>query len=574
MAARTTRPNKRTAPGRDQRGVYVLAGVVCVVLVVLLAVWGAATATGTGHGSPAGWVSAAGGGPRWSGAATVVLVLGVLLVALLIGPLLVVGWRQWRRREWTDSLAKDMHTRRDLQEITAKAAVRDAERLGAQHTGTGLVLGRAVLTRQWLYGLYEWSQVWIMGPRAGKSRSVAVPQLVTHRGPAVVTSNKPDLWGWTRWIRASMGRVLGNDPQGIVHAEPDWYWDVISFVTTVERGVKLAQVWSASRSSGDKAGLDPYFEPEGQELMASMLLAARVGGQPVTRLTDWLSGRPPVAGVPDPCEFLDAAGLSTVAKDIRHWWDLDDGQRDGVFGTARSYIRFLRDPRYVRWVARTGAGDRRPSFDVDAFVRSEADTLYLLSKEGPGSARALTAALTLAVYTAAEDYAEQCGGRVPNPVLFLLDEAANVCRWPELPSLYSHAGGKGIILVTIVQSQEQGNNAWPGGGFATMWSAANVAAAGRGINDADHLRDLAVLIGDRQVRDSSKSTGTKGHRSTSRSNTDERIFAESDLRALPRGRAILMVSGARSILLALVDYSQHEWAWQVEASAAAGDCGV
>jgi hypothetical protein len=30
------------------------------------------------------------------------------------------------------------------------------------------------------------------------------------------------------------------------------------------------------------------------------------------------------------------------------------------------------------------------------------------------------------------------------------DEAANVCRWRELPNLYSHYGSRGVALMTIL----------------------------------------------------------------------------------------------------------------------------
>jgi hypothetical protein len=70
--------------------------------------------------------------------------------------------------------------------------------------------------------------------------------------------------------------------------------------------------------------------------------------------------------------------------------------------------------------------------------------LYLVSRKGVGSARALTAAMTVAVVEAAEEYAvTQCGGRLAVAMTVVLDEAANVCRWPDLPDLYTHYGSRG-----------------------------------------------------------------------------------------------------------------------------------
>ena len=544
------RPNKRQAPGNSDRAWGVVICLVVAVGVLVAPAW-------------AGWRV---GGRSWSPLAVAVAVaLYLFLAAVIISAVvMVVRWRS--KREWTDSLAASMSSRRDIKEMTAKAARADAERLGATIAGVGVPVGVDVNTKERLYGLYEWSQLWIMGTRAGKSRSVAIPQIMTHGGALVTTSNKRDVVDRTRGRRSELGHVWINDPQLIAKESPSWWWDPISFITTVERADKLVELWSAARAVGDLPGAeDAYFEPEGRKVLANLLVAARLGDQPVTRLSQWSTGRPPEAGVPDPRMFLRAAGLETMAGELSTWWRLDQGQRDGIFGTARSFLGFLRDPRFVEWMTPDAAGRRR-EFEPESFVRSK-DSLYLLSKEGAGSARALTAALTLAVYSAAEDYAEESGDRVPTPVLFVLDEAANVCRWPELPSLYSHAGGKGIILITILQSRAQGERAWGREGFKMMWSAANIAGVGRGINDEEHLADLANLIGDRQVADKQRSIGSHGHRSTSTSNRDEAIFSVSDLRAMPRGRAVLMASGSRAILLRLVDYPKYqEWGWLCEES--------
>nr|WP_258374267.1 TraG/TraD/VirD4 family protein [Curtobacterium sp. MCBD17_032] len=42
------------------------------------------------------------------------------------------------------------------------------------------------------------------------------------------------------------------------------------------------------------------------------------------------------------------------------------------------------------------------------------------------------------------------------PLLCILDEAANVCRWKDLPDLYSHYGSRGIPIMSIFQSWSQG----------------------------------------------------------------------------------------------------------------------
>ena len=558
------RPNKQTAPGDDPALVLAVLGVMVVAILGGGLVFLSAAITGHGAGGPVRWLVRP-TGPRWSAGATVALVALLAVVAMPAAGITVGVVRARRRREWTDPLARSMSSARDMREMTADAVGRDTARLGAQRAGIGIGLGRAVAQRVELYATYEWSQVWIMGTRAGKTRHVAVRQIVEHGGPVVTTSNKRDTHDWCRGPRSEKGTVWVNDPQDIVGEPASWWWNPLSYVTTVERAEKLVALWAASRTSETVGSLDPYFDPEGRRYAANLLMAAASGGEDLIRLADWLTGREPAPGVPDPREYLRGAGYLMMAKDLDKIWQLAPEQRDGIVGTAASFFGFLRDPRYVRWITRQSAQDTRPEFDPAAFVRST-DTLFLVSKEGAGSARAITGALVAAVQAAGEHLAQHSGGRCPTPILFVLDEAANVCRWPELPSLYSHAGGQGMILVTILQSASQGREVWDQLGFRKMTGATNILACGRGLNDADDLHDLALLIGDRQTRHRSHSTGSKGHRSSSVDVREERIFSEADLRALPRGRAVLFASGARPILIETVDYTRQPWAWKVDAS--------
>lgn len=558
------RPNKRGTITDGDTWAFLAAGGLVVVLVVgWLVAWTAAALAGDAHGGPARWLVAR----RWSGEATLwALVFFAIVAAGLVWAVRTVHGAL-KERPWTDSLAKSMSTKADLAELTEERVAADTRRLGAEKAGPGVPLGVAVLTWTWLWSTYEWSQIWIMGTRAGKTRAVAVPQLVEHGGAAVTTSNKPDIVYLTRGPRSELGRCWIQDAQTIYGAGPEWWWNPLTFVTSLDRAEELASIWLASRTAGEiPASEDAYFGTAGRTLLTNLLLAAALGQEPVTRVLEWLQfpdGRP---GMPDPQDLLRGhRGFGGVADDIEAKVNAATEERSGIFNTALSAVGFLLNPDYLPWITRMGEDDDRPEFDPAAFAAST-DTLYLLSKGGKASgARSITASLTAAVYAAAEDRAERSGGRLPTPILFVLDEAANVCRWPELPELYSHAGSKGIILVTILQSKEQGDGAWGKSGFGKMWSAANIAVAGRGLNDVDHLSELTRLIGDRQIRDRSVSVGTQ-HRSTSTQNRDERILTEADLRALPTGRAVLFVAGLRPILLALVDLSKREYADRIEAS--------
>ena len=220
----------------------------------------------------------------------------------------------------------------------------------------------------------------------------------------------------------------------------------------------------------------------------------------------------------------------------------------------------------MRWVTPHGQRDARLQLDLHAFVHSF-DTLYLHSKEGQGSSAGLITALAMALCDAAEQHAKRCtAGRLPTPLVGVLDEAVNICRWRQLPDLYSHYGSRGIPLLTILQSWSQGAQVWGTTGMRKLWGASNVRVYGGGGAEHEFLSDLEKLIGDynRMVSSPSQQQGPGGmSRSTSWQLTPTPILTVSDLAALPRGRVVVMPSGAPAALAQPVPWWEAKWAEQI-----------
>ena len=213
------------------------------------------------------------------------------------------------------------------------------------------------------------------------------------------------------------------------------------------------------------------------------------------------------------------------------------------------------------------------SRNIEHFIR-EGGTLYSLSKEGRGTAGPLVTALTVAVVEAAEELAAVSpGGRLSTPLLGVLDEAANVCRWRELPNLYSHYGSRGIVLMTILQSWSQGVDVWGEAGMKKLWSAANIAVYGGGVKEKEFLEMLSALIGDYDKRTTSVSVG-KGQRSITEQLARERILDIADLAALPKGRAVVLASGTRPTLITTQPWMTSPYAAEVKASIQKHDPGA
>ncbi len=490
----------------------------------------------------------------WQIAAAVATVL--LVLVLLVAGIKVMGAGSSR----VDHLARSMSRPGDFREMTKERAAKDAGRLHAGAAGPGVPLAKLTNGGRQLYASWEWVQTWIMGPRAGKTTCVCVPQIVETGGPVLATSNKRDIVDLTRGPRSEKGVVWVHDVQGIIGEPASWWWNPLTFVTSMMRAEALSDVFVSSATSAG-AQSDAYFESDGKRLLSHLFYAAAVADRPITDVARWVQDPEDET----PVRELRAAGHGQLAESLARIQQLTPKQRDGVFGTARPWVNVLTYDSVIPWIRDTGALGRA-EFDHRRFA-STTDTLYLISKEGAGTARAITGALTMAILTDAEEHAASlASGRLSPPLMGVLDEVANVCRWRQLPDVYSHYGSRGIVLSSFFQGWDQGVEAFGREGMRKLWNASNVRVAGSGLQDADFLPFLSQVVGDRDVVRRTSSSAARGGRSVSTSVQRERILDVSDLAAMPRGRAVLSTSGAPAALVTLTHYSSKPYGPAVKAS--------
>ncbi|NYI72729.1 type IV secretory pathway TraG/TraD family ATPase VirD4 [Naumannella cuiyingiana] len=572
MRRHADNPARRSDAGGEV-GWLITAGVLVTVLAASAALWVGAIVTG---GRPVQnpvlfWLEIPAQGYPPGG---LILAIPLLLVLVALVALVVWTFRPRKGRSRIDTKAYSMARLKDLDVMHGKGAAAEAQRLNATSaTPAGSPIGRLLPGRAELTVPYEWVQLWIMGPRAGKTSCLCIPQIVSTAGPVVATTNKRDLPDYCRGPRATYGHVWVFDPQDIIGEAPEgqpppWWWNPLSFVTDYPSAVYLAKIFNKAAGEPD-ATPDAYFGPTGKRYAALLMLAAARAQLPITKLTDWLA-RPTDD---EPVYALRLAGDTAPATQLQGILDLTDKQRDGVVGEAATMLEWLADPKLARWITPPPADTSEPHFDPQQFVRTS-QSLFLVSREGEGSARAVTAALTVATVRAAEAYASRSPqGRLPLPMTVVLDEAANVVPWPDLPDLYSHFGSRGIMVSTFLQSWSQGVDVWRETGMRKLWSAANVRGVGAGIADEKFLAELSNLIGPHDVirRDSNTSggalfSGAQRSRSVSTRVQRETLFEVAELQALPRGRALVLSPGAPTALVELVHWSSRPDAELIAAS--------
>ncbi|MFH5210152.1 type IV secretory system conjugative DNA transfer family protein [Antrihabitans sp. NCIMB 15449] len=564
-----------------------LASGACGVITYLC--WRAGSAiAGTDQSIPANPLVAfpalARGELTWPIQATVLLVLVGVLVLVGIG---VFSARLVRRGATTrvDHLAEAMAPPRHLAEVHGASAKRKAERLrpGVVLDGPdsyGIPIGQTVRGGHSIVMSWEDVGVAFSGPRTGKTQALAIPAVCCAPGAVIATSNKRDLHDHTRGVRETTGRVWISDLQGIAtDGGSQWWWNPLRGLDSLKAARKFAGYF-VSASKEDTARVDAYFDGGAQELLALHMFAAAVGGGDLLHTLGWLSDDDTAL----PASQLDAAGETMAAEKVRSAQRLNPRQKDGLFDMARRFLNVLNDPDYARSVlpqrrkrfdqdsglATVALSHVLPEFDIDRFATST-DTLYAMSLEGPDSATALTTALVGRLLDAAFVVARRSpGGRLPTPIVAVLDEAANVCKLADLPKQYSHAGSQGVVLLTFLQSPAQAGEVWSEQKLATMRQASNMHYFGGGVDDDRYLQSISHQIGEHDVSrwSSSHSSGSKGGGSRSQSWSREPIAPISVLAALPKDRAIVMTSGNPPVLVRKSFWSDGRFADQIRASLA------
>ena len=511
--------------------------------------------------------------------ALAVAVLVVLAVACGVGAWLIaskaVPWATGAKaRTRVDVYAPAMGHGEAVEKVTRQRAEAMASRLiEADHWRKGMSpgypLGLNIVDNTSMYTSWEDMAIVLAGPRSGKSLCYAIPAVLSAPGPCLATSNKGDILDVTAPIRRldhPNGRIWTFDPERI--ADPNrksapWVWDLIASVQSIADAKRIADCWRYA-SGQPSTGGDDFFPGTAAQQLADYLFAAHLGGKTVADVFRWASSERNT----EPVTILTKhEGYGEIAARVSSVIALTPETRSGVFGSLQTMVAFLADPDVIEWVLpREGDGtpEGRDVFDPLAFATSEGDTLYLLSAQGRPST-ALTASLTAVVAFTAFQYAQsECtdnNRRLPRPMCCVLDEAANICRWPELADVYSYFGSAGIPIMTIWQNPDQGKAAFGETNFGSLFNNANILVYLGGIKDAKWLGEISSLVGQREIVRGSLNIDGQGRRSVNNSIQKENILDVSDLAEWPVGRALVLASQCRAQIDRTMPWTENRvWA--------------
>ena len=143
------------------------------------------------------------------------------------------------------------------------------------------------------------------------------------------------------------------------------------------------------------------------------------------------------------------------------------------------------------------------------------------------------------------------GGRSWPPLRLVLDEAANVAPLPDLPSLMSDSGGRGITTMVICQSFAQLDDRWGRDGAEAIRANATVTTYLPGIKEMDRPKAISEATGRYLAKRISTSSGdNRGPVSTS--SDWENVMSVDDIRRMRVGTALVLYRGLKAAHLELI----------------------
>lgn len=495
-----------------------------------------------------------------------VLTYGSVLVVLAAELALwtrVFAWRNriyQRRAELRSGLA-DRHAVQER--LGARAVTKDAQRLRPSLANfldisaddAGALFARWPGTCEGIYGSHEDSKLVVAPVRMGKTARQAVSDVLRAPGALVATSTRFDLIELTIMERAKRGLVWVFDPENRVPWPEKLRWDPIRGCEDFDVALRRAVAICSARPLEDTKN-GGYFSGKSEGVLAAMLHAAALSGSDLSILWLWTTSQSY-----RPAQILetDERAAPAIADGLRNLLDSlkstsDTSGAGGIYSTLELLLRPLTSPTIMRALT-PQPGDRQ--FDIDAFIRSGHDTLYMVSRGRKNSAAPMVNALMVEVLHRADilsqhPTAEQLNApaygdlRLDPPLRIVMDEAANITPVDDLSARLADSGGRGIQLYVYVQNFSQLRQRWGFEEATEIWDCASIKLVLGGLSNSKDLLALSDLLPERIVDQASVSTGTAVRDQVTVSPWRQRALTIDEIRELGDGEGLLFYRNLRA----------------------------
>jgi Type IV secretory pathway, VirD4 components len=453
----------------------------------------------------------------------------------------------------TTSVTEQLVSEGDEAKTAGEAARAEVARLGG---GAYLGLGR---NGSWALADPE-SAVMVLGPpRSGKTSAVMIPAVMAASGAVISTATKPEVMRATVGARSEVGQAWLFDPTASEQQLPDgvrWLcWSPVAAACSWDEALVMARAMAACTRPGSGTTNEDHWTERASALLAPLLHAANLTDRPIAEVLRWTLRQDlaPARQVLLDCDTEIAADVLAGIEQT------DSRERSSIFSATAGVLA-----AYNSDAVREGAA--HPNFDPTRFAAST-DTIYITAPEHRQSLCApLIVGLLEQVRHAVYERAAQEEAEGP-PMLWALDEVANIAPIHDLPSLVSQAGGQRLQVMVGLQDLSQARTRWGADAAEGFMSLFQTKAVLSGIGDTRTLESISVALGeyDRKVVSSSLGKGESDrlrdpdhyNESVSYQTQRQRVLTPGEIAKLPPGQALLL-QGADWRLIGLTSWFNSE----------------
>jgi type IV secretion system protein VirD4 len=361
--------------------------------------------------------------------------------------------------------------------------------------------------------------------------------------------------------RTELGQVWLFDPAG-EQTQTDvgvrrLRWSPVAGAATWDQALVIARAMTAATKPGAGTTNETHWTERAAAMLAPMLYAANLTDKPIEEVLRWTL-RQDLTPAREVLDDHDAPIASDVLAGIEK---TDARERSSIYSAAAGVLA-----AYNADATRATASD--PNFDPARFAAST-DTIYITA---PEHKQALCAPLIVGLLEQIRHAVYHSAQSAPTgpPMLWALDEIANIAPIHDLPALVSQAGGQNLQVMIGLQDLSQARTRWgqaAADGFMSLFQTRLVLS---GTADSHTLESISLSLGeyDRQLLTTSNGTSESGDwfslpgrsENVSRQTHRQRTLTPGEISRLPEGHGLLLRGGAWDLIGLTPWYCDPLWA--------------
>lgn len=384
--------------------------------------------------------------------------------------------------------------------------------------------------------------------RSGKTSRIYIPNLLQEMGANfVVCSIRNDILDQTINYRRTQGPVTAYDPEGLAERQVvSSVWSIVQAARTYADAQRIVETIVGAQAP-DKGGEESaFFSAQVRNTLPGLLLAANLGGYSLRDVIAWVNrsdvdeaganqGKPFTKAI----AILQEEGEAEAATPLIGLGSMEERTRENVVASISAALQPYQKPG----VLNLADGDDSLVFDPHEFVRSkEPWTHYLIaSVNGQKDLGKVFANHIVEILDAAMAAANDNGGRLEKPLIFLLDEAANLAPIPDLDAWVTTAAGANVMFVLGYHNLSQMQHRIKGDA-STVWANCHARLVFHSTADPETIRLLETLGGHREVEITNVSfDDVEKQVGSSEGRTLVPLIGAKTVREQEEGRAILLL---------------------------------